>query len=88
MDEFVRAYLECALWATIDDREGHEGEALDKLHQAGHDLFLTRCGHGCGFWSREEEYTTEENEVALTQAAEEMGEVWFYVGDDGKIYST
>ena len=122
MDEFVRAYLTCALWATHDEREDHEGEPLDKLHtindiapetvlgaiedckkfreenaeelegypeaQAGHDLFLTRCGYGAGFWDRNQKYTTAENESELTIAAEAMGEVWFYVGDDGKIYST
>jgi hypothetical protein len=121
MDEFVRAYLTCALWATTDEREGHEGEPLDKHHtfteiapetllgaigdcqkfreenakalegypdaQAGHDLFLTRCGHGTGYWDRQQKYTTEANEKILTDAAHAMGEVWFYVGDDGKIYS-
>jgi len=121
MHEFLQAYLTCALWASIDEREEHEGEPLEKLHsikdiapeavlqatedckkfreenaeelkgypdaQAGHDLFLTRCGHGCGFWDRCQKFTTEDNELLLTRSAEAMGEVWFYVGDDGKIYS-
>jgi CRISPR/Cas system CMR subunit Cmr6 (Cas7 group RAMP superfamily) len=56
--------------------------------QAGHDLFLTRCNHGTGYWDRDQKYTTEANEKILTDAAHAMGEVWFYVGDDGKIYST
>ena len=82
------AYLECALWATLDYYAGDDnynppldenftvedigpkfrsnsfdtilqfildaGEDLDTWtdEQLGHDLWLTREGHGAGFWDR------------------------------------
>ena len=37
--------------------------------QMGHDLYLTRCGHGAGFWDR----GLNELGDRLTQAAESIG---------------
>lgn len=51
--------------------------------QNGHDFWLTRNGHGTGFWDRG--YPKEIGQ-ALTEAAEQFGEQWPYVGDDGLIY--
>ena len=55
------------------------------MSQAGHDFWLTRNGHGAGFWDRPELYG-EPLATNLTKASESHGEVWPYVGDDGKIY--
>ena len=49
---------------------------------AGHDFWLTRCGHGAGFWDR----GIGETGNRLTDAAEKFGNVDLYVGDDGKVY--
>jgi hypothetical protein len=51
----------------------------------GHDFWLTRNGHGCGFWDRND-CLPEEAGQRLTDAAEHYGEVYLYVGDDGLIY--
>jgi hypothetical protein len=51
---------------------------------AGHDLWLTRNGHGCGFWDGD--WPTADGD-ALSEAAHELGEVHLYVGDDGRIYA-
>ena len=51
----------------------------------GHDFWLTRNGHGCGFWDRNE-CLPEDAGQRLTAAAESYGEVYLYVGDDGLIY--
>lgn len=51
---------------------------------AGHDFWLTRNGHGCGFW--ENDFGTEEECELLTKASERFGEFSLYFGDDGKIY--
>jgi len=59
-----------------------KGERCDWSH-AGHDLWLTRNHHGCGFWDGD--WPKAEGK-ALTKAADAMGEVHLYVGDDGKIY--
>jgi len=51
---------------------------------AGHDYWLTRNGHGAGFWDGDwpEPYAAQ-----LDDSAHAYGTVELYVGDDGKIYS-
>lgn len=58
-------------------------EAVADLATAGHDFWLTRCGHGAGFWDGD--YPQEIGE-RLTQASQRFGELSPVVGDDGKIY--
>ena len=55
------------------------------LPQAGHDFWLTRNGHGSGFWDRPEIYG-EEKAQELSALADTFGVVDLYVGDDGRIY--
>jgi hypothetical protein len=50
---------------------------------AGHDFWLTRNGHGVGFWDR----GLGEVGDRLTEASKRFGEVYLYVGDDGLIWS-
>lgn len=50
--------------------------------QIGHDFWLTRCGHGAGFWDRGLGDIGE----ALSDASRPYGSVDLYVGDDGLIY--
>jgi hypothetical protein len=52
---------------------------------AGHDFWLTRNGHGAGFWDRPEVYG-QENADKLSDAADAFGSCHPYVGDDGLIY--
>lgn len=49
---------------------------------AGHDFWLTRNGHGAGFWDR----GLGELGDRLSEAAEAFGEAHLYAGDDGKLY--
>jgi hypothetical protein len=51
---------------------------------AGHDYWLTRNGHGTGYWDRE--YLPQWAKDSLDRAAQQAGEVWVYVGDDGRLY--
>ena len=51
--------------------------------KAGHDFWLTRNGHGAGFWDR----GIGETGDTLTEASTGFGEVDLYVGDDGKLYT-
>lgn len=62
------------------------GLPAEKMVQAGHDFWLTRNGHGVGFWARPEVYG-EEKAQELTTLAESFGPVDLYVGDDGRIYA-
>jgi len=50
--------------------------------QIGHDFWLTRNGHGAGFWDRGLGAVGDE----LSKASKSYGEVYLYVGDDGLIY--
>lgn len=111
--KFVDAYLEAALWASIDE----DGEPFDKNYgvedfaqetvdhaikisndfitanradlervgdesRHGHDFWLTRNGHGAGFWDRGYGAVGER----LSEMARPYGEANVYVGDDGKLY--
>ena len=49
--------------------------------QVGHDFWLTRNGHGAGFWDRGLGKAGEQ----LTQLAKQFGEFELYVDDDGYI---
>lgn len=50
--------------------------------QVGHDFWLTRNGHGAGFWDR-----GLPNGDKLTEIAKTFGSSDLYVGDDGKIHA-
>lgn len=60
------------------------GDLLNGIEpsQIGHDLWLTRNGHGAGFWGRGLGEVGEQ----LSEIAKEMGEKFVYRGDDGEIY--
>mgnify|MGYP003653116883 FL=1 len=53
----------------------HDGIDLSQFdpEQIGHDLWLTRNGHGAGFWDRPEVYGAD-NARVLTLMARAMGE--------------
>jgi hypothetical protein len=110
-DTFFNAYLECALWSSMDDTDEPldatygiddiESDTLEAMlsecrdfcdancvlladldaAQAGHDFWLTRNGHGAGFWDRGLGAIGD----ALTLAAHNSGERDLYVTDAGRI---
>ena len=51
--------------------------------QAGSDFWLTRNGHGAGFWDGD---GWKENGEILTEKSKAMGEAYLYLGDDGQIH--
>ncbi len=53
--------------------------------QAGHDFWLTRNGHGAGFWDRPTLYGRA-NADRLTEACKAFAEVDLYVAD-GKVHA-
>lgn len=55
---------------------------LDTDEQAGHDFWLTREGHGTGFWDRGNGALGDR----LAEAARRFGEFGLIVGDDGMIH--
>jgi hypothetical protein len=77
-----------ALQQVVDDcKDFQESNAglmvgLD-AEQCGHDFWLTRNGHGAGFWDRG--YPRDIGK-ALTESSKPYGECYPMVGDDGLIY--
>jgi hypothetical protein len=53
------------------------------LVRAGHDFWLTRNGHGAGFWDGDWPQTVGQR---LTKAAKIYGSVDLVIGKDGLIY--
>lgn len=51
--------------------------------QAGHDFWLSRNGHGAGFWDR----GVGDVGKRLSDAARVYGSFDLYPGDDGKLYA-
>ena len=62
----------------------YEGLFQGRYTDAGHDCWLTRNGHGAGFWDGD--WDEEDGEI-LTNASKKAGQVDLYVGDDGKIHA-
>lgn len=58
-------------------------EHMEDDERGGHDFWLTRCGHGAGFWDGD---WPEPQASILDAAAKRFGNVDLYVGDDGLIY--
>lgn len=65
-----------------------ERERIDfsavSAEQMGHDFWLTRNGHGAGFWDR----GLGDLGDTLTKWAHSHGSSDLYVGDDNKVYVT
>jgi hypothetical protein len=73
-----------AMVSDCQQFQQQNAEALQEKSsiQGGHDFWLTRNGHGAGFWDGD----WPENGKTLTLAAKKFGEANLYVGDDGYIY--
>jgi len=113
LDDFVRAYLEVALWSSHDDDSNpldqydfskiatselyaaiedcylfrrEAGKLLKEWsdEQAGHDFWLTRCGHGAGFWDRGKKHG--DALTALVGHGTQFPSRDLYIGDNGLIY--
>ncbi len=53
------------------------------LKRAGHDFWLTRNGHGAGFWDGDWGKAGDK----LTKASKKFGECELYVGDDNLVHA-
>ena len=51
------------------------------LEQAGHDLWFTQQGHGCGYWEQDDDVSKR-----LYKAAKLIPERWLGVADDGSLF--
>jgi len=83
----IRSISPDSLKIMVDDCSRFQAEnavLMEGLEpkQCGHDFWLTRNGHGAGFWDR----GLGEIGDKLTAAAEAFGESNIYIGDDGRLY--
>jgi len=92
----LRAFDEEALAQAIEDcRRFQEENAADlalynhpywsATKLGGHDFWLTRNGHGAGFWDRTDCLPKEARD-RLSTAASKWGECSITVGDNGNLY--
>lgn len=95
-ETIARMTADCEKFQTEDS------ELLEDWPQrsdyAGHDFWLTRNGHGAGFWDRYMEsesfpkfHTYDKGKLKvlgekLAEASHKFGDFDLYVGDDGRIY--
>ena len=61
-----------------------DGSNYSVVAYAGHDFWLTRNEHGCGYWDGD---WPDKIGEALTALSEKFDVINLCVGDDGKIYS-
>lgn len=64
------------------DTAASESERVAAM--AGHDFWLTRNGHGAGFWDSD---WPEPHATALDNASKAAGSIDLYIGDDGLIHA-
>jgi len=81
LTDHARAAQRAECVAFIDaNREDLEG--IDAT-QAGHDFWLTRNGHGAGFWDR----GLGERGERLSAAARVYGEVYLWADESGAVHA-
>lgn len=80
-DTLAAMRKDCEAFATQAQALIDETQLSDE--QIGHDFWLTRNGHGAGFWDR----GLGDAGDKLTALCKGFGEVWLYVGDDGLIHA-
>ena len=84
-DAMATIRSECADFYEANRETWERGGWPDDAH-AGHDFFLTRNGHGAGFWDRRYNDETDECGKILTDNCRPYGEQDLCRGDDGKFY--
>lgn len=81
-DSLIKAYTDIKQFIKLaGDAAVNEAINENGYEKMGHDIWLTRNGHGAGFG----DYWYE-NEKALKDAAKALREVDLYIGDDNKLY--
>ncbi len=69
---------------TIRQAETYRNNGSNNFVMAGHDFWLTRCGHGAGFWDGD---YSEPHATILDNASQEFGNVDLWVNDNMEICS-
>ena len=76
---------DCGAFIAANGIPKYNDSEYSDAEKAGHDFWLTRCGHGAGFWDRAE--LSKANQDRLTAYSKDFGDIDLCVGDDGKIHA-
>lgn len=79
-DTIEAAERDCASFQALAGDLLNEGTN----EQAGHDFWLTRNGHGAGFWDGDWPIGGDR----LTELSKGFGEATLWLGDNGQIHAT
>lgn len=82
MKEDCEDFQSSRVYDLFDKNVGILTNGLLSPEKAGHDFWLSRNGHGAGYFDE----GLGEIGDRLQKAAKEYGEVNLYIGDDGKIH--
>lgn len=82
-EALAQAREDCEGFVDLCAKEGIDLTTIGReADDIGHDFWLTRSGHGTGFWDRGLGALGDQ----LTKWADTFGSCDAYVGDDGKVY--
>jgi len=73
-----------SLWEYVRENDVYIQGGLYGPYEAGIDFWLTRNGHGAGFWDR----GLGELGDTLSAACDAFGEVCAYLGDDSRVHTS
>jgi hypothetical protein len=81
-NSLIKAYTDIKKFLDLAGDSVIEAIEENGLEQLGHDIWLTRNGHGAGFFDRS---YGDDNEKRLTQAAKALREVTIYINDNLRL---
>ena len=76
-----KAIADCEKFQLDNEESLSDFYQTQTVEQAGHDFWLSRNGHGAGFFDRE-----AEGAMDLQDAARAFGSADLYIGDDKNLY--
>lgn len=82
----LQAYKDLKQMCELADLMCVRWEEFWPIEAFAHDFWLTRCGHGAGYWSSYSDGDAQEIGERLSEIACTFGSLDPVLGDDGKIY--
>jgi hypothetical protein len=82
-DSLIRAYKDIKEFVNLAGEEAIDAAVSEYGYEnLGHDLWLSRNGHGAGFFDRRFD---DDIEKSLMDSARKMGEIYMYINGDMKL---